>query len=191
MKVANSQESRGIKTMNIDEIETLEEESQLLLLEQSKRRAHCQKVVIENVFWAASVGLVPVPLVDVVGISAIQLKMGNEISLEYDFKFSKHQLKAVLASLTSGLTLFTVSSLKLIPGIGSTGAGIGVSALGGAVTYGIGHLFIEHFEQGGTVEDLDIRAARRRLKELTEEGKIVATTKHPSDEITRGVSVPR
>lgn len=155
------------------EIETIEVENEVIISDESRRRATCQRIVIENVFWSASVGLVPVPLVDVVGITAIQLKMINELSIEYGVKFSRNQAKALITALGSGAGMMTISSFKLIPGIGSAGSGIGMSIVGGALTYAVGTLFIEHFETGGTLEDLDLQQAKQRMETLTEEGKEV------------------
>ncbi len=161
--------------MQYPEIEAIEIEKDVILSNESRRRAACQRIVIENVFWSASVGLVPVPLVDVVGITAIQLKMVNEISIEYGIKFSRNRAKALITALSSGVGMMAVSSFKLIPGIGSTGSGIGMSMMGGALTYAVGTLFIEHFETGGTLEDLDLKQARERMETLAEEGKTVMT----------------
>ncbi len=161
--------------MHYPEIEAIEIEKQVLISDESRRRAACQRIVIENMFWSASVGLVPVPLVDVVGITAIQLKMLNEISIEYGIKFSRNRAKALITAISSGVGMMAVSSLKLIPGVGTAGSGISMSIMGGALTYAVGTLFIEHFETGGTLEDLDIKQARERMKTLTEEGKHVAT----------------
>lgn len=166
--------------MQYPEIEVIELEKDVIISEETRRRATCQRIVIENVFWSASAGLVPVPLVDVVGITAIQLKMVNEISIEYGVKFSRNRAKALITAISSGLGMFALSSLKLIPGIGTAGSGIGISVLGGALTYAVGTLFVEHFETGGTLEDLDIQHARRRMESLTREGKRVVAEQQNS-----------
>lgn len=164
-----------IDLMDHPKTDSAEPEQDLLTDGESRRRVTCQRIVIENVFWSASVGLVPVPLVDVVGISAIQLKMLNELSIEYGIKFSRNRAKALITALGSGAGMMAVSSFKLIPGIGTAGSGVGMSVLGGALTYAVGTLFVEHFETGGTLEDLDLNQARKRMETLTEEGKRVAS----------------
>lgn len=137
------------------------------------RRSRGQRIVIENAFWSASVGLVPVPLVDVVGITAIQLKMINELSIEYGVTFNRNRAKALITALSSGVGIYALSALKLIPGIGSSSGSVGVSLTAGAITYAVGTLFVEHFEVGGTLGDLDIESGRERMKDLAEEGKQV------------------
>ncbi len=159
--------------MHYEEIQAIELEQDVIITDESRRRAACQRIVIENVFWSASVGLVPVPFVDVAGITAIQLKMLNEISIEYGIRFSKNRAKALITAVSSGLGMLVVSSFKLVPGVGSAGSGIGMSVMGGALTYAVGTLFIEHFETGGTLEDLDVQQARKRMETLTKEGKEV------------------
>jgi len=161
-------------TIHYEEIKAIETDKDVIITEESQRRAACQRIVVENVFWSASVGLVPVPLLDVIGITAIQLKMVNEISIEYGVRFSRNRAKALITALSSGMGMFAVSSLKLIPGVGSASSGIGMSVMGGALTYAVGTLFIEHFETGGTLEDLDVQRARKRMEALAKEGQSVA-----------------
>jgi uncharacterized protein (DUF697 family) len=65
--------------------------------------------------------------------------------------------------------------LKLIPGFGSLAGATGTSLLAGAVTYGVGRSFIQHFESGGTFLTMDSAAMRQRFTaEFNNGRKVVA-----------------
>ena len=54
-------------------------------------------------------------------------------------------------------------------------AGAETAYVGGATTYAVGKVFIEHFESGGTFLDFDPEKMRDHFQELYEEGKQLAT----------------
>lgn len=163
--------------MQYEEAKAIEIDQDVFITEESLRRARNKRIVVENVFWSGTIGLIPIPFLDIVGITAIQVKMLNELSIEYGVKFRRNRAKALVASVSSGLGLHAISSLKLVPGVGSGTSGIGVSIAGGALTYAVGSFFIEHFEAGGTLDNVEIEKARERMKTLVEEGKTVVSKK--------------
>ncbi len=148
------------------DLKQMEHDKDAFIPDENMRLAHCERIVISNVFWAGSVGFIPFPMVDMVTMIGIQLKMVNEISLEYGVKFSKTKAKALLYAIPGGLGIYAVSSLKFFPGLGTAASSTMVGLAGAATTYAIGKLFIEHFEKGGNLQDLDVQQARLRFKEL-------------------------
>ena len=83
------------------------------------------------------------------------------------------------ASLLGGLlptsAAVTVASLfKSVPGLGTATGIASVSVLGGAITYAIGNVFVQHFESGGTLLDFDPEKMRNYFTSLVKEGKDVA-----------------
>jgi uncharacterized protein (DUF697 family) len=127
------------------------------------------------VLWSIAAGLVPLPIVDIVAVSAIQLDMLRQISSEYGVSFSEAEGKAWVTALAGNLAVRVgANALKLIPGIGSVIGGATASAAAGASTYAIGRVAINHFEKGGTFADIDMNAARRVYEQEVERGKQVA-----------------
>jgi len=49
----------------------------------------------------------------------------------------------------------TISGLKFIPKIGTVLGGISTSTIGAASTYAVGQVFMQHFDQGGTLLDFE------------------------------------
>jgi len=54
---------------------------------------------------------------------------------------------------------------------------VSMAALGGAGTYAVGKVFIEHFESGGTFLSFDPDKVREKFKALFEKGKEFVTPK--------------
>ncbi len=135
----------------------------------------------------ASMGaaLVPVPLFDMVALTGIQLKMLHSLAKLYNVKFTKNLGKSLIGSLLGGIVpTSTVASLsKAIPGVGTTAGVIGMSIIGGASTYAIGRVFIQHFESGGTFLDFNPEKVREYFKEQFEKGKHVASKLEDTEEV--------
>jgi len=47
--------------------------------------------------------------------------------------------------------------------VGQIGGMLAMPAWGAAVTYGIGRVFIQHFELGGTIDNMDVAHAQQQL----------------------------
>ncbi len=109
---------------------------------------------------AMGAGLVPIPLVDMIVLAGIQLKLVQELAKLYGIKSPKHTGKSALASLLGGSIPLSFSSnlarfLKSVPFYGQAAGMISMSLLGGASTYAVGKVFIQHFESGGTFLTFD------------------------------------
>ena len=52
--------------------------------------------------WASGGGLIPVPILDIIAITAVDVKMLRELSALYELPFREHQVKSILASLLAG-----------------------------------------------------------------------------------------
>ncbi len=140
-----------------------------------------RKVVKKNMYWAMGIGVIPVPLVDLIGIVGFQAKALKELSRLYGIPFSEHTVKNILATLISGLgsvylgQALARSSIKMIPVIGPLTSLAATPLMAGALTYATGRVFIQHFESGGTFLDFDPKAVREYFKEQYQEGLNVAS----------------
>lgn len=147
-----------------------------------EREAQAQEIVMKHVWWAAGMGLIPVPLVDLAAVTATQLKMLKNLSDHYEVEFSEQRGKSIIGALVGGalpgLTASTAKSLlKFIPGVGGLIGLAAVPALAGASTYALGKVFILHFESGGTLLDFDPDKVRAHFAKEFEEGKDVVSSK--------------
>lgn len=118
-------------------------------------------IIRKNMVWSAGVGIIPVPVVDFVGITAVNVKMIRELAIHYGTPFSEHLGKTAVAGLLSGAgtpALAMGSVGKLLKGIPIVGTALGVLTmplLAGAVTWAVGQVFILHFGSGGTLASFD------------------------------------
>ena len=125
---------------------------------------------------AIAVGLVPAPMVDMVALSAIQLKMVHSTAAIYEVPFSKNMAKSIIGSILGSSIAVTLampvsSFIKFIPILGQSSGSVSTALIGSASTYAIGKIFVEHFESGGTFLDFDEEKAKAHFKSLYEEGK--------------------
>jgi uncharacterized protein (DUF697 family) len=154
------------------EVEETESESKL------EKANH---VVKNRMMWSAGAGLVPIPLVDLAALSGIQLEMLYSISKLYDVPFRKDIGKSIIAALIggvlpTGMAPGLASMIKLIPLIGQTTGALTMSVIGGASTYAVGKIFIQHFEAGGTFLDFKPEKVKDYFAELYKEGKSKVST---------------
>jgi len=120
-----------------------------------------EAVVRNYMLWTGAAGIIPVPIVDMAAISAIQLSMLNKIGDIYKQKFNANWGKSVIASLVGGYASTSLglgvgmNIVKAIPFIGSLASVVVVPGFAAATTWALGQVFILHFESGGTVLDFD------------------------------------
>ena len=119
-------------------------------------------------------GLIPLPLVDLIAVSAAQIKMLQEITALYGVEFSKERTKILVTGLLGsvipeGLAQGVAgSALKSIPGVGSAVGFVLMPSLSGAITFALGKVFIQHFEAGGTLFDLNPNKLKEHFKQLVD-----------------------
>ena len=140
-----------------------------------------ERIIRQNVIWAVGGGLLPFPLVDMVAITAVEVKMLREWSALYEVPFKEDRVKNITASLLAGLgapalgTALTMSLVKAVPVVGFISAFVAVPGLAAAFTYAVGKVFIQHFASGGTFLDFDPQKVREHFAREFEEGKMVAS----------------
>jgi uncharacterized protein (DUF697 family) len=152
---------------------------QLLETDIDLRSSQAKNIVNKHVIVVMGASLVPIPLFDLVALTSVQLKMLYSLAKHYDVPYSRNLGKSLIASLLGGVmptsAAMTLASLaKAVPGLGTATGMISVSVLGGATTYAIGSVFMQHFESGGTMLDFDPKKMRAYFSGKLEEGKDVA-----------------
>jgi uncharacterized protein (DUF697 family) len=144
---------------------------------QTEKQKHAETIIRNHVLWSMGAGLlIPVPVADVLAVSALQLDMIRQLCRVYQVDFAETQGKAVVTALTSS-TLAKVgarSLIKFIPGIGQLVGGVASSIFNGASSYALGEVFKKHFESGGTILDFDPERLKKLYREKFEKGRQVA-----------------
>lgn len=144
---------------------------------KSDRSKHADSVIRNHMIWSMGVSVVvPIPIADILAVSAVQMDMIRQLCKVYDKDFSESQGKAIVAALSTSTfaSAGARSLIKLIPVIGTVVGGVAVSIFNGASTYAIGEVFKKHFESGGTILDFDTERLKKLYKEKFEKGKKVA-----------------
>ncbi len=126
-----------------------------------------EEVIGRFAWYAAGAGLVPLPLVDLASIAAVQYKMIKTLAGHYDrVDFDEDRTKSIIAALMGGigsfeLGLFSRILFKRIPLIGPIIGGTAMSAFAYWSTRIIGEIFNEHFRGGG-----DLSLEERTLNKM-------------------------
>jgi len=120
-----------------------------------------EDIINKYALRAALAGLVPVPLIDLAAITAVQFKMIKAIAKNYPHvNFDSKKTKSVLAALMGGISSFELGIIArlLFKGVPFFGPIIGGTAMSGfaySSTKLIGDIFDEHFATG---KDLSVES---------------------------------
>jgi uncharacterized protein (DUF697 family) len=128
--------------------------------------------------WSAGAGLIPIPIVDIGAIAAVQIKMVRDLAKLYSVEFPEVRAKALTGGIAGSILpyLLTLGSsgylLSLAKGVPLIGTAIAIAAMPGfasASTYAIGKVFAQHFAGGGSLLDFDAEAKKEEIaKEFTD-----------------------
>lgn len=133
-------------------------------------------LVRNHMYGAAAIGILPMPAVDFVGLTALQLNLLRLLSKVYGVKFSQDLAKKAIGSLVAGyapvaLALPVASVVKMIPILGQAASAVTMPVVAGASTYAMGKVFVQHFDSGGTLLNFDPAAVREYYRAQYEQGK--------------------
>ena len=134
------------------------------------RLAESSRIISSATKWSAATGLIPVPVLDLVALAAVQAKMVSDISAVYDQSFSDEAVRGVISVLLGTLLpgtvarYATVSIARGVPAVGLVVGIVSFGALGAAATYAVGKVFVRHYERGGTFQNFDPKSVEADLK---------------------------
>jgi uncharacterized protein (DUF697 family) len=138
-----------------------------------------QDTILKYSLIAAGLGLIPIPLVDSVGLFADQFLMARELNALYfpkdkffDTEPAKKTFFLVVGSIVpnSGFKYLAFSLLKAVPFIGTGVAMLTMPALAGTTTYALGQVFNKNFAEGNTFLSLDPVKYREFYQAMLKEG---------------------
>jgi uncharacterized protein (DUF697 family) len=129
------------------------------------RQQQAMALVNSYVPWSIGAGLVPIAGVDMLALTALELRMLAKLSEVYGVTFRENGVKSIVASLlatviSTNLGASLGSFLKFVPVIGPVAGIAATPGLYSAATYAIGRVFVTHFEAGGTFLDFDPQKMR-------------------------------
>ena len=153
------------------------------------KHTQAEQIINDHMGYAMIAGAIPVPLVDVIAVTAIQMDMLKQLAELYEVDFNQERGKSLIASLVgsaigTSIGRMGASALKAIPGIGTL-LGIGSQViLSGATTFAVGKVFQTHFQNRGNLFDFNFEAMQNAFEEFLNIGKNVAKEKeeHQSKE---------
>jgi uncharacterized protein (DUF697 family) len=151
--------------------------------ELEARVAGANEIIKRNMLWSAGAGVLPVPMVELIAITAVEIKLINELAEHYKLPFRHDLAKSAVLSLVGGLGSVTLgkmlafSSLRAIPVFGQLVAVVAVPGMAAAITYAIGKVFTAHFEAGGTLLDFNPKAMREYFRAQYGDGLKQATAR--------------
>jgi len=124
---------------------------------QQALSGQANKLINKYAFGSSLFGYIPFPVVDALGILAVQRKMLFHLAKIYDIRFSRSLAKDLLRTLAGGIASQAAvpMAIKIIPGINVLFGSTGMAAIGSASTYAVGKTFKRHFDEGGTLEDFN------------------------------------
>lgn len=145
------------------------------------KKALADDIIRKRVYAAVGAGFVPVPLFDIMALTGIQIEMVSRLSSLYEIPFRKDLVKKAISALVGGVlpvavTPVLASLIKLVPVVGYTTSVVTLSATGGAATYAIGKVFVQHFETGGTLLNFNAEKVKEYFNEQYKKGEKVAST---------------
>jgi uncharacterized protein (DUF697 family) len=125
----------------------------------NSRLSAARDIVERHAIYSGVGGVIPLPIANVAGITAVIVRMVKMLSRLYGVPFERDRARAIVigllgGSMPTGLAAATSSTLVfIIPG--SNLIGLAVSSITAvACTRSIGRIFVEHFESGATLHDL-------------------------------------
>lgn len=141
-----------------------------------ERQNLAQHTIKNHTMSAMGIGILPVPGVDLLALTAVQLNLLRKLGALYGYKLTDEKGKKLLGALLSGYLPLAVAApvasiLKFIPGVGVAAGVLAQSTMAGATTYAVGTLFLQHFESGGDFLDFKPAEMGKKLRDQVDEGR--------------------
>ena len=149
------------------------------------KQSKASDIIKSHVGYSLGAALVPFPGADLLAVTAVQVNMLRQLAKLYNIGFmdalGKNIISAVVGSSAARLG---ASLVKAIPGVGTIIGELTMPVLSGASTWALGRVMANHFHNGGTLDDFDLKNAHKKYEAEVAEGKKVA------EELIQGSPAP-
>jgi uncharacterized protein (DUF697 family) len=129
----------------------------------TRRDPAAMKIVYRYMAVSAGAALIPIPGADIAVLAGVHVALIKRLCEHYQVDFTEHTARNILIAVLASIIPGTIGSfagrkfLRLLPGTARVfGWGL-MSASSAVFSYGIGMLFIHHFESGGDLLSFDAR----------------------------------
>ena len=163
--------SQELKT---EALTSTKEEKQEDKPEEPPKNPH--KIILTYMAVSMGFGIIPVPVLDIAAVTAVQMEMLRQLSKIYDANWNEITGRYFITS-QAGVTLarLAAGAIKTIPGVGTVIGAAAQAILSGASTFAIGQVFIRHFgQEKGNFENFDPKEYKSYYKEQFKKGRKVA-----------------
>lgn len=123
------------------------------------------RIVERYANYCAVGGFIPLPILNIAGVTAIVIRMVKMLSRHYRVPFERDRARAIVSGLIGGIVPTGIGTAAgsalffVLPG--SYLVGLAVSSItASTLTRKIGQMFVEHFERGATLADFPPVASR-------------------------------
>jgi len=111
-------------------------------------QSRAEELISNPVAGAAAAAAIPIPLVDLVAVTAVQLSMMRKLGRLYGAQIGVDASGAVGVGLFGALLpRVAASALKVLPGIGAIGGAVAQCALSGATTWALAQSLRDRLER--------------------------------------------
>lgn len=126
-----------------------------------QRQSQANAIVERYANFSALGGVIPVPLINVAGVTVIILRMVKKLCQLYGVPYEQGRARALIVGLAGGAVPTTASAVTtstlvyFIPGVNLLGLAVS-SVTASLCARGIGRRFVEHFETGASLMDFPV-----------------------------------
>jgi uncharacterized protein (DUF697 family) len=124
----------------------------------SQRRSMALAIVNRYARYSALGGIIPIPVANFAGVTAVIVRMVGTLSRHYGVAFEHERTRAVVVALVGGAmptgaaAVATSAMIAVVPPTALVALAVS-SMTAAAFTRGVGRIFIEQFERTASLED--------------------------------------
>jgi uncharacterized protein (DUF697 family) len=144
----------------------------------TSNQAAAAAVIKRYATYSAVTGLIPLPVIDAVVLTGIQVKMISALAQVYQKPFSDDAVKSYATAIVAGVLPVSpiagaaIRAVRYIPFIGPLMGIAVVPAFASALTWAVGKVFANHFESGKDLFNVDINDMKDKVKRnITRSGR--------------------
>ncbi len=148
---------------------------------QNAPKDETDMIIWRHMYASMGISLIPVPLLDFAGLTAIQINMVKKLAKAHGIPFSRNKTVNILVSLLGGMfptfhaAPLAASVIKIVPAMGQVAGAAAMPALAGASTYAIGKVFDRHMQHFASGETTDYEKIKEYHTEMLKQGEEIAS----------------